>query len=210
MDIHGCPWKTRDIHGYPYISTHFHGCPWISMDIGQRPVAKRGPAISAPSQAAHLGVVDLNPLQQRSMRDFQQRPPQADSAARRPARVKSNTVFLLRCSILRFLYVYYECLLVIDKPWKKTEIGCMCNSRGCTHSQMDATFFFHFFPLRGCNYQFNFSFSYLLILLKITTRSVWPDCRGGRAGRPARPQLTVPRQCGQTAVWPQRLPRQCG
>ena len=37
----------------------------------------------------------------------------------------------------------------------------MCNSLGCTHPQMDAIFFFNFFPLRGCNYQFIVS-SFLL------------------------------------------------
>ena len=75
--------------------------------LPRRTLISMMPAISAPSQTAHLGVVDLNPLQQGSMQNFQQRPPQADSGARRPARVKSNTVFLLRCSILRFLYVFY-------------------------------------------------------------------------------------------------------
>ena len=83
VDIHGCPWKTMEINGYLYISMHFHGCPWISMDIGQRPVAKRGPTISAPPQAAHLGVVDNSGVCRTSSNDHHPRA-QADRGARPP------------------------------------------------------------------------------------------------------------------------------
>ena len=77
VDIHGYPWMSMQNHGYPLISIHFHAFPCVS-------VAKRGPTISAPSQAPHLGVMDLNPSQQWSAQDFQQPPPHADRGARPP------------------------------------------------------------------------------------------------------------------------------
>ena len=75
----------------------------------------------------------------------------------------------------------------------KTEIGCMCNSRGLHPSTDGCDFVFHLFPVRGCNFQlFYFIFVLFSFLLTIATRSVWPHFRGSRAGRPARP----PRQSG--------------
>ena len=84
VHIHGYPWMSMENHGingYLYISMHFHECPWISMDIGQRPVAKRGPTISAPPQAAHLGVVDNSGVCRTSSNDH---PAEADRGARPP------------------------------------------------------------------------------------------------------------------------------